>query len=81
MSFYFSGINFFVNSSYIEIYSSHTIQFIDLICLVFFISSKAFIYLDLFLFIYILIYLLEDNCFTVLCWFLPYISMRNHLGA
>ena len=38
----------------------------------FFILSKAFIYLDLF--IYILIYFLEDSCLTVLCWFPPHIS-------
>ena len=23
-------------------------------------------------------FLLEDNCFTILCWFLPYINMNQH---
>ena len=25
-----------------------------------------------------IIFLLEDNCFTILCWFLPYINMNQH---
>ena len=55
MSFYFSGINFFVNSSYIEIYSSHTIQFIDLMFSFFYIFKG--IYLFGFIFIYLYFYL------------------------
>ena len=27
--------------------------------------------------IFFLIFLLEDNCFTILCWFLPYINMNQ----
>ena len=58
MSFYFSGINFFVNSSYIEIYSSHTIQFIDLICFDFFLylQRHLFIWLYFYVFIFLFIY-------------------------
>ena len=27
--------------------------------------------------IYIFLFLLGDNCFTILCWFLPYINMNQ----